>query len=167
MIRRTLTAILCLFSNLIFAQNIYFEEFPFKEATAIQLVSFSYLDPIDRIGKWQSCFTMPKKKDGSVLDVDLSKIDKIKTLSLQQAAMLYEIAIEEMTCPEYESSNDCIRVNSGYGILFRNDQNEIFAVIDFCFECNFWSRYPGGTFEPICPKKLELISMFFHDNGFQ
>ena len=155
------------FSNLILAQTTYFEKFPFNNATTIKLVSFSYMNSVSEKWKSQSCINMPQLENGNVLEIDFSKMDKIKSLNLREAAKLYEIAIEDMSCPEYESSSDCSNVKSGYGILFLDENNEIFAVIDFCFECNFWSRYPGETFEPICPQKLKLISQFFKDNGFE
>ena len=154
-------------SNLTSAQTSYFEKFPFNNAVTIKLVSFSHMDSASKKWKSQSCINMPQLENGNVLEIDFSKMDKVKSLNLQQAAKLYAIANEDMDCPEYESSSDCNDVKNGYGILFFDETNEIFAVIDFCFECNYWSRYPGGTFEPICPQKLKLISQFFVDNGFE
>ena len=155
------------FSNLILAQTSSFDKFPFKNTTKIQLVSFSEMDSFSEKWKWQSCISMPKLENGNVLELDLLKMDIIKSLTLRDASKLYEIATQEMNCPEYHSSSDCSNVKSGYGILFFDEINEVFAVITFCFECNFWSRFPGETFEPICPQKLNLISQFFKDNGFE
>ncbi len=162
-----LIIILLGFSNQILAQKPYFEKFPFNYATTIKLVSFSKMDAISERYKSQSCINMPQLENGNVLQIDLSKMDKIKSINLQQVFKLYEIASQDMNCPEYKSSSDCSDVKRGYGILFFDETNEIFAVIDFCFECNFWSRYPGETFEPICPEKLKLVSKFFKDNGFE
>jgi hypothetical protein len=153
--------------NSILAQTSYFEKFPFKETISIKLVSYSNMESTLPNWKWQSCITMPQLKGGNVLDIDLTKMDKIKVLNLKEAAKLYEIATAEMTCPEYESPTNCCDVKRGYGILFLNQLNEIYAVIDFCFECNYWSRYPAVSFEPICPQKLKSVSEFFVENGFE
>ena len=153
--------------NLILAQTNCFEKFPFNQAVSIKLVSYSNMDSTLPQWKSQSCITMPQLENGNVLDIDFSKMDKIKSINLQQAAKLYKIANKDMNCPKYDSPTNCNDVKRGYGILFINELNEIFAVIDFCFECNYWTRYPGDTFEPICPKKLKLVSKFFRKNGFE
>jgi len=154
-------------SNLTLSQTKYFEKFPFNETISIKIVSYSNLDSTSEKWRWQSCITMPQLENTNVLGIDFSKMDKIKSLNLQQMAKLYEIANEDMSCPEFDSPTNCKDVKRGYGILFIDELNEIFAVIDFCFECNYWSRYPGETFEPICPEKLKLIYQFFIDNCFE
>ena len=152
---------------MIYSQNNSFGKFPFNRTVSIKLVSYSNMESTYPQWKSESCITMPQLKNGNVLDVDLSKMEKIKSINLQQVAKLYEIANLEMNCTEYVNPTNCNAVKKGYGILFLDELNEIFSVIDFCFECNYWSRYPGETFEPICPKKLEQISQFFKENGFE
>lgn len=150
-------------SNLTLAQTLSFEKFPFNHTALIKIVSYTNRDST----YGNSCISMPQLKDGNVLQLDFSKMEKVKSINLQQASKLYEIATEVTDCPEYKSPTDCSDIKRGHGIIFINEFNEIFAVIDFCFECNYWSRYPGETFEPICPQKMKLISKFFTDNGFE
>ena len=68
--------------NSIFAQTSYFEKFPFKETVTIKLVSYSNMESTLPNWNWQSCITMPQLEGGNVLEIDLTKMDKIKTLNL-------------------------------------------------------------------------------------
>lgn len=156
-----------LFTKSNIAQTLNFDNFPFNKAVSIKLVSYFDNSLIESKWKSKSCIEMPQMLNGNVLDVDFSKMNKVKSIDLQQIVELYKISNFDIVCNDYIDSKDCIDVKKGYGIIFFNEFDEVFAVINFCFECNYWSRFPGGIFEPICPEKIILISKFFKDNGFE
>lgn len=155
-------------SNLSLSQSC-FEKYPFNETVSIKIISYSNMDSTLQQWKWQSCITMPILKDAlNIFDVDFSKLDVVKTINLKQAGKLYEIANkEDGNCLDAVSPKDCSNVKRGYGILFLDEQNRIFAIVDFCFECNLWTRSEGGLFEPLCDEKMQQLRQFFTECGVE
>ena len=127
-------SILISISNITYGQANLFEKYPFNEAVSIKLISYSNMDLTQPYWKSQSCIEIPLLNNAlNGTHVDFTRLDKVETINLLEAAKLYKIAYgDNFNCTVPIRPTNCNDVKSGYGILFLDQDDRIFTLLNFC-----------------------------------
>jgi hypothetical protein len=160
----------CVF-RAIYSETQLKSKFPFNQVGAIKLISFE-TKMEDEIGILHNFFHLDS---GQHYHIDSTMIDtsnwkEVITLDTSRYQLLVNLMFNyapfKISDLNIEWQSQCYR--SKNAIVFYNRYNEIFAVIEICFECERMSFFPNDfKLAYDCTTKFELFRNFFADQGIE